>query len=36
VVGHEHKNSWVQRWWHASISPSLIEEAPCSVLVSII
>ena len=36
VVGHQHKNSWVQRWWHASISPSLIEEAPCSVLVSII
>ena len=36
VVGHQHKSSWVQRWWHGSISPSLIEEAPCSVLVSIL
>ena len=36
VVGHKHKERWMERWWHGSISKSLIEEAPCSVLVSII
>lgn len=36
VVGHKHKAGWVGRWWSGSISKSLIEEAPCSVLVSII
>jgi nucleotide-binding universal stress UspA family protein len=36
VVGHKHKEGWMERWWSGSISKSLIEEAPCSVLVSII
>jgi nucleotide-binding universal stress UspA family protein len=36
VVGHQHKKSWISRWWTGSISKSLIEEAPCSVLVSIL
>jgi nucleotide-binding universal stress UspA family protein len=35
VVGHEHLNSWAARWWRGSLSKSLIENAPCSVLVVI-
>ena len=35
VVGHKHKDGWMKRWWSGSVSQSLIEEAPCSVLVSI-
>jgi nucleotide-binding universal stress UspA family protein len=36
VVGHKRKNGWVERWWSGSISKSLIEEAPCSLLISIV
>jgi nucleotide-binding universal stress UspA family protein len=36
VVGHKHKNGWVERWWSGAISKSLIEEAPCSLLISIV
>ena len=36
VVGHKHKDGWVERWWSGSISKSLIEEAPCSLLISIV
>jgi nucleotide-binding universal stress UspA family protein len=35
VVGHKHLESWAERWWRGSISKSLIEHAPCSVLVVI-
>ncbi len=35
VVGHRHREGWVKRWWRRSISKSLIEHAPCSVLVVI-
>lgn len=35
VVGHKHLDGWAARWWRGSSSPSLIEHAPCSVLVSI-
>jgi nucleotide-binding universal stress UspA family protein len=35
VVGHKHLDSWAARWWRGSTSPSLIEHAPCSVLVVI-
>lgn len=35
VVGHQHRNSWAERWWRGSVSKSLIEHAPCSVLVVI-
>ena len=35
VVGHKHRSGWLDRWWSGSVSKSLIEEAPCSVLVSI-
>jgi len=32
VVGHKHLDSWAARWWRGSISKTLIEHAPCSVL----
>jgi nucleotide-binding universal stress UspA family protein len=35
VVGHRHLDSWAARWWRGSISRTLIEHAPCSVLVAI-
>ena len=35
IVGHKHLDSWAARWWRGSVSKSLIEHAPCSVLVSI-
>jgi nucleotide-binding universal stress UspA family protein len=35
VVGHKHKDGWMKRWWSGSVSQSLIEEAPCSVFVTI-
>ena len=35
VVGHKHLESWAERWWRGSVSKSLIEFAPCSVLVVI-
>ena len=35
VVGHKHLESWAERWWRGSVSKSLIEVAPCSVLVVI-
>ena len=36
VVGHKHLESWTARWWRGdSVSKSLIEVAPCSVLVVI-
>lgn len=36
VVGHKHLEGWARRWWRGSISKSLIEHAPCSVLVVIV
>lgn len=33
VVGHKHLDGWAARWWRGSVSKSLIEHAPCSVLV---
>ena len=35
VVGHKHQQSWAKRWWSGSVSKSLIEHSPCSVLVAI-
>lgn len=35
VVGHKHLESWAARWWRGSVSKSLIEHSPCSVLVVI-
>ena len=36
VVGHRHLDSWAARWWRGSSTSSLIEHAPCSVLVVIV
>lgn len=36
IVGHKHREHWLQRWWRGTISKSLIENAHCSVLVSIV
>ena len=35
VVGHKHLEGWAARWWRGSVSKSLIENAPCNVLVVI-
>lgn len=35
IVGHKHLDGWAARWWRGSVSKSLIEHAPCSVLVVI-
>ena len=35
IVGHKHLESWAARWWRGSVSKSLIEFAPCSLLVVI-
>lgn len=35
VVGHKHLDSWAARWWSGSVSKSLVEHAPCSVLVAV-
>ncbi len=35
VMGHTKAKSWAERWWRGSISKSLVELSPCSVLVAI-
>lgn len=35
VVGHRRHQSLLSRWWKGSIGASLIQEAPCSVLIGI-
>jgi nucleotide-binding universal stress UspA family protein len=35
VVGHQRQASMAQRWWKGSVGASLIEVAPCSVLIAI-
>ena len=36
VVGHQRRSGWVDRWWSGSVSKSLVEETPCSLLVCIL
>lgn len=36
VLGHKHRDHWLERWWRGSISKALIEHSPCSVLVVIL
>jgi nucleotide-binding universal stress UspA family protein len=36
VLGHQHRENWLARWWAGSIPKALIQHAPCSVLVVII
>lgn len=33
VVGHHRQRSWATRWWRGSVSKSIVEHSPCSVLV---
>ena len=34
VVGHRDQNAWA-RWWNGSVSSSVLDHAPCSLLVAI-
>ena len=36
VMGHRRAGSWAERWWRGSLSKSLVEVAPCSVLIAVI
>ena len=35
IVGHEQKASWAARWWRGSVGKSLIDTAPCSILIAL-
>jgi nucleotide-binding universal stress UspA family protein len=35
IVGHKHLSSWAARWWRGSVSKTLIEHSPCSVLIAV-
>jgi len=35
VVGHRRHGFFMSRWWKGSVGASLIEDAPCSVLIAI-
>jgi nucleotide-binding universal stress UspA family protein len=34
VVGHKQKQSFAARWWRGSVGATLLDYAPCSVLVA--
>ncbi len=33
-VGHRQASTWAQRWWRGSLGKTLIDNAPCSVLIA--
>src|SRR3954468_21217174 len=35
VVGHNQKNSFAARWWKGSVGKTLIDYAPCSILIAL-
>jgi len=35
VVGHNQNTSFAARWWKGSVGASLLDYAPCSVLISL-
>src|SRR5258708_39918352 len=35
VVGHNQKTSFAARWWKGSVGASLLDYAPCSILVAL-
>jgi nucleotide-binding universal stress UspA family protein len=35
VVGHTHHSSRLERWWKGSVGASLVEQAPCSILIAV-
>jgi nucleotide-binding universal stress UspA family protein len=36
VVGHRKHGFFMSRWWKGSVGASLIEDAPCSVLIAVL
>ena len=36
VMGHRRAEGWAERWWRGSVSKSLVEISPCSVLIAVI
>jgi nucleotide-binding universal stress UspA family protein len=34
VIGHRRSTSFAERWWRSSVGKSLLELAPCSILVA--
>ena len=34
VIGHRKSGTWAERWWRGSLTKSLVEISPCSVLVA--
>ena len=35
VVGHNQKTSFAARWWKGSVGASLLDHAPCSILIAL-
>ena len=35
IVGHQQKASFATRWWRGSVGKSLLDSAPCSVLIGL-
>jgi nucleotide-binding universal stress UspA family protein len=35
VVGHNQKTSFAARWWKGSVGASILDYAPCSLLVAL-
>ena len=34
IVGHRRPKGWAERWWRGSIGATLMDDAPCSVLIA--
>ena len=34
IVGHRRPKGWAERWWRGSIGATLMDNAPCSVLIA--
>ena len=35
VIGHNQKTSFAARWWKGSVGASLLDHAPCSILIAL-
>lgn len=35
VLGHKQEHRWAARWWKGSISASILDYAPCSILIAV-
>ena len=35
VIGHNQSTSWAARWWKGSVGASLLDYAPCSILIAL-